>query len=129
MMSSFRVLVTGSREIDAPAEALVCAALELAWLEAAGDVTIVHGAARGVDTVAQFWAVGTGVPVERHAAAWNDLGGRAGPLRNQAMVDLGASVCLAFPRRRSVGTWDCIRRAATAGIPVRIYPLEAVRGG
>jgi hypothetical protein len=126
MMNSFRILVTGSRSIDDPGASLVGAALELAWLECAGDVTIVHGAARGVDTAADLWAARRGVDVERHPAAWNDHGGRAGPLRNQAMVKAGADVCLAFPRVNSVGTWDCIRRAATAGIPVRIYPLPRI---
>jgi hypothetical protein len=40
------------------------------------------------------------------------------------MASLGAKLCLAFPRKGgSRGTWDCIRKAADAGIPVRIYPL------
>ncbi|QNL30828.1 DprA-like DNA processing chain A [Mycobacterium phage Estes] len=42
----------------------------------------------------------------------------AGHLRNQAMVDFGADVCLAFPLKDSRGTYDCMKRAKKAGIPV-----------
>lgn len=43
----------------------------------------------------------------------------AGPIRNQAMVDAGAEMCLAFHRAISAskGTKDCARRAIAAGIP------------
>jgi hypothetical protein len=44
------------------------------------------------------------------------------------MVALGADICLAFPGPGSIGTWHCIKAAANAGIPVRIYPqLESSR--
>ncbi|APQ42224.1 DprA-like DNA processing chain A [Mycobacterium phage MrMagoo] len=43
----------------------------------------------------------------------------AGHLRNQAMVDFGADVCLAFPLKDSRGTYDCMKRAKKADIPVR----------
>lgn len=44
----------------------------------------------------------------------------AGPLRNQHTVDLGADKCIAAPTEGSRGTWDCVRRAKAAGIPVRV---------
>jgi hypothetical protein len=43
----------------------------------------------------------------------------AGPARNQAMVDLGADLMIAFPLGRSHGTYDAMRRAHAAGIEVR----------
>lgn len=119
-----RILVTGSREVDAAAERIVMAALADAVITAARvdrDIVIVHGGARGVDTVAAFWA--PPIPAERHPADWEGEGKRAGVTRNLRMIAAGAHVCLAFPRRTSVGTWHCIRAAADAGIPVRIYPL------
>lgn len=48
----------------------------------------------------------------------------AGHRRNQLMVNLGAHVCLAFPTARSTGTWDCVKRAEAAGIPVIIKKEE-----
>lgn len=64
--------------------------------------------------------------VEIHRADWKRYGRPAGPKRNQLMVDLGATRMCAFPigdETRSRGTWDCIRRARKAGIPVIIYGM------
>ncbi|MCX4751732.1 DUF2493 domain-containing protein [Kitasatospora sp. NBC_01287] len=117
-----RVLVTGSRSW--PDAAAVEAALLEAWhdaLQAGHDgIVVVHGGCpTGADRLAWEWAAARDVMVEVHVAGWAQHGRAAGPLRNQAMVAAGAVVCLAFPLGRSVGTRDCMRRAAAAGIPVR----------
>lgn len=44
------------------------------------------------------------------------------------MVDLGADICLAFPTKSSIGTWDCVRRANAAGIRVIIVPERQHNG-
>lgn len=89
-------------------------------LEATDDVTLVHGKARGADQMAEAIAIELGWDVEAHAAEWTKYGRAAGSLRNQAMVNAGADICLAFPLPSSIGTRDCIRRAEIAGIPVRV---------
>ncbi len=122
-----RILITGSRDVDAHAERIVFGVVQDAVataLKVTSDVVVVHGGARGVDTVAAFSV--PALMLERHPADWQTHGKRAGVLRNLHMVELGADVCLAFPRRSSVGTWHCIRAAADAGIPVRIYPLPEI---
>ncbi|MFG3051817.1 SLOG family protein [Kitasatospora sp. NPDC048239] len=85
-------------------------------------LVVVHGACpTGVDSMAAAWArvrLGRGVREERWPADWARFGRSAGPRRNQVMVDRGAAVCVAFPLGRSVGTRDCMRRAAAAGIRV-----------
>lgn len=126
-----RILVTGSRRADERDRQLIAAVLaeELALPNYGNDLVIVHGGASGVDTIAHLWAAEHALSVERYFADWDRLGRRAGPARNAEMVRRGASVCLAFPRPDSTGTWGCIRLAANAGIPVRIYPLPAVGGG
>lgn len=114
----YRVLVTGSRTWR-NAQALGDALLEV-WHDATqlgGGLVVVHGHARGADRLADTWARRNGVPVERHPADWA-IGRAAGPLRNQAMVDLGAHLVLAFPAGAATGTRDCMRRAAVAGIEV-----------
>lgn len=58
------------------------------------------------------------VTEERYPALWDKYGKAAGPIRNGTMCNLGADVCLAFPREGSRGTIDCIQRAKTVGIPV-----------
>jgi hypothetical protein len=95
--------------------------LERALLEH-GPGQVVHGGAPGADTLADQIAVSRGWPTpEVHAADWDGLGRRAGPARNQRMVERGADVCLAFPMAGSRGTWDCVRRAREAQIPVKVY--------
>lgn len=79
--------------------------------------TIVHGDARGADTLAKEIAEEFKMTVEPHAANWAEFDGQAGFVRNQEMVDLGADLVIAFPGGN--GTRDCIRRAHAAGIPVR----------
>jgi len=100
-----------------------------------GQKTRVHGGAAyyiGADYIAKRCAQSLGIEVEEHpcedpcdihgrAHMWKTLGRAAGPVRNQAMVFDGADVCLAFPLGESRGTWDCMRRAEEAGIPVINY--------
>ena len=59
-----------------------------------------------------------GGQVARHPADWRRLGRRARPVRNRAMVNLGAAVCLAFILDASPGAFGCAELAAAAGIPV-----------
>jgi hypothetical protein len=119
-----RVLVTGSRKWTD--EQAVCWALYtygFRWAQVKGEpLTIVHGAcAAGADRMADDWGrAATGCEVERWPADWRQ-GKAAGPARNQAMVDAGADICLAFRCPKSRGTVDCIRRARAAGILTYVW--------
>lgn len=124
-----RILVTGSRYADQYDAAFVWRWLNDACgmsLDLGTPVVIVQGECHkgGVDRAAQVWAeIITGATSEGHPADWKTHGRAAGAIRNAEMVKLGADLCLAFPRPNSTGTWDCIRKAANAGIKVRIYPM------
>ena len=87
------------------------------------ELVFIHGGAEGCDALVEGIAVAHSARVERYPADWKNRGNAAGPERNARMVKSGASICLAFPTPQSTGTWDCIHRAAAAGIPVRIYPV------
>jgi len=115
-----RVLVTGSRNWR-DEQAVQDALDDLAGPP--GRWTLIHGGARGLDAIAGKLAHQLGMKVEVHAAGWIEHGKKAGVLRNQTMVDLGADVCLAFPLPESRGTWDCIHRAQAAGITTRIIEV------
>lgn len=120
-MSSHRILITGSRKWTDRHTVEVAIRREIIsrrW--SIPDVVVVHGGASGADACAHVSAVTMGLQVEEHPADWKAEGRAAGPLRNQRMVDLGADVCLAFPLFDSRGTYDCIRRAEGADIPVRV---------
>lgn len=55
-----------------------------------------------------------------YAADCGTHGKAAGPLRNQAMVDAGPDVVVAFWDGKSRGTLDAIKRAVSAGAHVEI---------
>lgn len=137
-MKDVRILVTGSR--DWWDYASIQHALTEAQTDHPADAyTLVHGAAAGADLIAAGIAIRLGWqtdPFPLSGEDWDKHGGITGFLRNQAMVDKGADVCLAFfmPCRKptcrkpkphdSHGAADCARRAERAGIPVRPYREE-----
>lgn len=124
-----RILITGSRDLT-DANVVVEA---ITNLSASAPVTIVVGdCPTGADLFARgFWGQ---IIADRHhpetpdnlrvfKADWQAHGKAAGPLRNQAMVDSGADVCLAFYKQGAGnrGTSDCVTRARAAGIPVKEF--------
>lgn len=124
---SRRILVTGSRKWTDRER--IRMALLWAWCELGcePDCVLVHGdCPTGADALAaEIWSLAH-LPVEAHPADWENLKRAAGPIRNQEMVNLGADLCLAFPLPESRGTFDCMKRAERAGIPVRQLGLNAV---
>lgn len=115
----YRVLVTGSRDWDK--FVLLWETLDGIAAEH-GELLIIHGAARGADSYAAGWAeISAYHDHDPNPADWTRLGKAAGQARNQAMVDKGADVCVAFYKNGAGnrGTADCVARAVAAGIPVR----------
>jgi len=80
------------------------------------DLVIVHGAASGADRLAAGWAKRRGVPDEPHPADWARQGHKAGPVRNQAMLETGIDGVVAFPGNR--GSAHMTRIAREAGVAV-----------
>ncbi|MGX6605635.1 SLOG family protein [Micromonosporaceae bacterium Da 78-11] len=126
---TFRLLLTGSRHCSAAEERFVWHILDRTCaphLAASTRIVVIEGECPygGVDLAGRRWAEQTpGADFEPHPADWGRHGSSAGPRRNQQMVDAGAHLCLAFPDVQSRGTWDCAKKAANAGILVRVYPL------
>lgn len=114
-----RVIITGSR--DWRNSELI----DLALSQLPKDSIIVHGCATGADAIARSLALSLGLKVEDH---WPDYVNydfaAANKRRNQEMVNAGADLVLAFPTPSSRGTWDCVRRAKNAGIPVRVIQVD-----
>jgi len=84
-----------------------------------GDV-VIHGAARGVDTLAMTAAqMIPGVLHSPFPADWDKDGRAAGPIRNSRMLKEGnPDKVVAFPGGR--GTADMVRKARGAGVPVEL---------
>lgn len=114
------MLVTGARSWDYPG-------MIRKVLLHHGPGLVRHGAARGVDLIADRFVRNQmqsheGWDVDPHPVSDEQWARSkwAGNARNQRMVDARPrpTVCLAFPGPESRGTYDCIVRAAWAGIDV-----------
>lgn len=110
-----RVLVCGSRDWRRPGPIRD----RLARLP--DGTEILHGGARGADSLAAGIACGLGFRVTEFAADWKRYGGRAGYLRNVAMVEERPDLVLAFWQNESTGTGHTIREAAARGIPTEVF--------
>ena len=106
-----RLLVCGGRDLGNLHA--VWAALDL--LHAVRPVThLIHGAARGADTLAARWAAARHIPATPFPADWSK-GLGAGHARNAQMLTEGRpDLVVAFPGGR--GTADMVRRARAAGV-------------
>ena len=114
MTDGVRVVVTGGRDFDG--RGMVDSALG-AVQRKHGITALIEGGARGADRLCAAWAEQNRVPVERYPANWGEHGKRAGPIRNQQMIDEGRpDVAVAFPGGR--GTADMVGRLKAASIPV-----------
>jgi YspA, cpYpsA-related SLOG family len=77
---------------------------------------VIQGAAKGADTLALLWSIDRGVQCLSVPADWNAHGDAAGPIRNEAMLDLLPDAVIAFPGGK--GTAHMVKLARDAGIPV-----------
>lgn len=124
MTKPYRILVTGSRDWD---DVLTIeGALAMACYQNVPAI-IVHGACpKGADAIASRWTRThrvIGLTEEMHPANWQWLGKRAGFVRNQLMVDLGADICLAFIKDGSRGSSHTATLAEEAGIHTRRWTV------
>ena len=88
---------------------------------------VIHGCARGADSLAGLAARNLRIPVVEFPAQWQTYGRAAGMIRNQQMLIEGKpDYVLAFHDRleTSRGTADMVQRARAKGIPVSVYKHE-----
>ena len=113
------VVITGSRHWNDADDEGIRRAVTSADL-------VIHGAARGADSIAARICREEGRQVLPMPAQWDQHGRGAGPRRNEEMlrVLLALRACgwevkvCAFPLPDSRGTWDMVNRAHRASPPV-----------
>lgn len=122
-----KVLVTGSRDWIDPHP------IERELKKLPPGTIVVHGGARGVDTIAGFVAKKLGLKVREYQARWQEYGRTAGPIRNREMLQKEhpdskgefVSVAIAFHKDPNLGkgTKDMVElvREAQPTIEVRIF--------
>lgn len=134
--SSETALEKAKKKRTKPFRILVCGDREWADRETIRKVlgeylpdSIVHGACPGADTIGGEVGRELGCHVLSYPANWEAFGRRAGPIRNQAMLEHSTpDLVLAFHSDlgRSKGTLHMIRIATEKGIPVRTIKGEDV---
>src|SRR6266540_5681183 len=95
---SYKVLVCGSRDWTDRKS------INKVFKELPIDTIIIHGAARGVDTLAHEYADAYGFKIDKYPANWELYGKRAGFIRNLEMLDQSPDLVLAFQKNKSRGT-------------------------
>ena len=84
---------------------------------------VVHGAARGADTLANDWAERLALDIISMPADWDKYGRSAGHIRNAAMLIHKPSLVVAFPGGR--GTASMVQKARAANVDVaKIEAME-----
>lgn len=113
-----KVIISGTRTIkDA-------ALLEKAIADSGYTITrVIHGGARGVDTLAAQWASAHRVPTSVYLADWDGHGKAAGPIRNGDMLK-DADALVAVWDGASPGTANMIRQAMNAGLRTYVHRVD-----
>ena len=87
--------------------------------------TIIHGDARGADSLASLWAREHNIKEIPFPADWEKYGKAAGPIRNEQMLDYSKpDMVIAFPGGN--GTKHMIDLATRKGYDVKVIHLHEV---
>lgn len=88
--------------------------------------TVIHGGAKGADTIGDMIARRYALTVIVKRAKWNRFGDAAGPIRNREMLKANPDLVLAFHNdiKNSKGTKDMVTIARNAGIETRVITSE-----
>ncbi len=120
-MNEFRILVCGGRDYaDATKvnDTLDNIVANIHAMSSGQSVRLIHGAARGADSLAAAWASARGIAATAYPAKWDIHGRSAGYVRNKQMLDEGQPhLVVAFPG--GAGTAMMIRIARSAGVTVK----------
>ena len=120
-MSGIKILVTGGRDFDDVG--LMRAVLNRLGGHGAGKIKlIIHGGARGADSLADTWARFECIPRRVFPADWG-TGKAARPLRNARMLEEKPDLVVAFPGGK--GTADMVRQAKLARVRTIIVLSES----
>lgn len=115
-----KVLVCGSREFKD--EDLLNRTLE-GIDKSRGITEIIHGAAKGADTLSGLYARSRGIPVHEQPALWNTYGRRAGPIRNHEMLKLRPDLVVGFLSKDSRGTKHMLEISDRAGVETIVVDM------
>lgn len=96
----------------------------LQYVRSLENAVIIAGGARGADTLGVRAAKACGFTFREYPANWEKYGKKAGPIRNQTMLDMESpDIVVAFHEDigSSKGTKDMVTRARRSGVPVVVF--------
>lgn len=120
---SVKVLVTGSRDFS-DYQMIYDALDSIYGTRPMSGMIVIHGNARGADTIADRWAVArSDVSVVRVPADWNNDKKRGGPIRNRRMLELNPDIVLAFFQKdaKNIGTTNMRNLARAEKYSIQEY--------
>lgn len=88
-----------------------------------GISMVISGGAKGVDTIAEKWALENQIPTTIFYPDWELYGKSAGPIRNEHIVK-NCDMIIAFWDGSSPGTKNSINLAERYGKKVRIIQIQ-----
>jgi hypothetical protein len=86
-----------------------------------GPMMLIHGTARGADSIAESFALDNRWSCLRYPPNYVEFGKVATHMRNQEMVDQRPDVALFFIRNFSNGTMTTLEKAVKARLKVRCF--------
>lgn len=82
---------------------------------------VIHGGARGADSLAAIACRALGIPERAYPPDWRGKGRKAGIIRNVEMLDQRPGLVIAFWDGRSTGTAHTVGEAQRRGIALEVY--------
>lgn len=124
-MKEIRIIVAGSRDFDDYSLLKLTLKEYINGLDIVdlNQIVVISGAARGADTLGEHFAYDYQIAVRRFPAKWDELGKRAGWVRNAEMAKYAAEkhgVLFAFWDGKSRGTKNMIDLANRYGLEVHV---------
>jgi len=132
MKNNNAIIFTGSRDwLDKEKVEKVLKA----WSETSSELIVIHGDARGLDTLAETSAKELGITTIPMPAQWKKYGKKAGTARNKDMLELllclkrcGYNVFVeAFSLEHSIGTKHMMAIAEKSKVPIREHKAETTK--
>ena len=123
-METIKVGISGSRSItDAP---FIYKTLDyyLSQLLLKYKVVLVHGNAKGVDYIANDWAISKGLEVIIFEPEYDLYHAKRAPLERNTEIVNESDYLIAIQHNSSSGTQDSINKALKKGIPTKIIQYE-----
>jgi hypothetical protein len=122
-MRTVRIGVSGSRTITDKDFVFQQLDFYLSRLLKDNECIIVHGGAKGFDSLCELWAQEKGIKTEIYLPDYKNNNPKVAPiLRNQTIVD-NSDYFIAMQQYNSRGTQNAINKAIKRGLPIKIITI------